>query len=124
MCVINVGNILPFDKQMRTAYNKYSTTYGKCIMTSVTKSTSPSKDLPVNLKEKNANHIFRVTIRDQSHFYRLIKWLNENVGKGADKWTMEGRVLKSLRQGKPVSPKVYIFKEDFDESNASYLSLL
>lgn len=93
-------------------------------MTSITKSTSPSKDQPVNLKEKNADHIFRVTIRDEQHFYRLIKWLNENVGKGSDKWTMEGRVLKSLRQNKTVSPKIYIFKEEFDESNASYLSLL
>ena len=83
-----------------------------------------TKDTPVNLKEKNAAHTFRVTIRDRDHFYKLVNWLNDNVGKGEDKWTMEGRVLKSLKQGKPVSPKVYIFRADFDPSSSLYLSLL
>ncbi len=82
------------------------------------------KDPPVNLKEQNASHTFRVTIRDREHFYRMVNWLNGNVGKGEDKWTMEGRVLKSLKSGKPVSPKIYIFKPDFDESSSLYLSLL
>lgn len=79
---------------------------------------------PVNLKEQNAAHTFRVTIRDKDHFYKLVSWLNTNVGKGEDKWTMEGRVLKTLKQGKSVSPKIYIFKDDFDPSSSLYLSLL
>lgn len=79
---------------------------------------------PVNLKEKNAAHTFRVTIRDREHFYKLVNWLNTNVGKGQDKWTMEGRVLKTLKNGKTISPKVYIFREDFDPSSSLYLSLL
>jgi hypothetical protein len=37
---------------------------------------------------------------------------------------MEGRVLKTLKQGKTVSPKIYIFKQDFDEAASLYLSLL
>lgn len=87
------------------------------------KQTTP-KAQPVNLKEQNAAHTFRVMIRDREHFYKLIKWLNDNVGKGEDKWTMEGRVLKTLKQGKSVSPKVYIFKQDFDPASSLYLSLL
>lgn len=83
-----------------------------------------SKAQPVNLKEQNAAHTFRVTIRDRDHFYKLIKWLNENVGKGVTNWTMEGRVLKTLKQGKTVSPKIYIFKEEFDPASSLYLSLL
>ena len=83
-----------------------------------------SKAPPVNLKEKNAAHTFRVTIRDREHFYKLVNWLNTNVGKGQDKWTMEGRVLKTLKNGKTISPKVYIFREDFDPSSSLYLSLL
>ena len=79
---------------------------------------------PVNLKAKNALHTFRVTIRDEVHFYKLVNWLNTNVGKGEDKWTFEGKVLKFLRQGKTVSPLVYIFKEGFDESASMYLTLL
>lgn len=79
---------------------------------------------PVNLKEQNASHIFRVTIRDREHFYKIVKWLNENVGKGEDKWTMEGRVLKTLKVGKTVTPKIYVYPADFDTAGAVYLSLL
>lgn len=83
-----------------------------------------TKEAPVNLKEQNAAHTFRVTIRDREHFYKIVNWLNTNVGKGESMWTMEGRVLKTLKQGKTVSPKIYIFKKDFDESSSLYLSLL
>ena len=83
-----------------------------------------TKEQPVNLKEQNATHIFRVNIRDTAHFYKIVNWLNTNVGKGKEKWTMEGRVLKSLKGGKPVSPKVYIFIPNFDEQASLYLSLL
>lgn len=89
----------------------------------MTKQATP-KVTPVNLKEQNAIHTFRVTIRDTAHFYRIVDWLNKNVGKGEDKWTMEGRILKILKQGKTVSPKVYIFKPDFDVEASVYLSLL
>lgn len=82
------------------------------------------KEVPANLKEKNAAHTFRVTIRDREHFYRLVNWLNVNVGKGEDKWTMEGRVLKTLKGGKTVNPKIYIFIESFDPASSLYLSLL
>lgn len=88
----------------------------------MTKQTTQKE--PVNLKEQNARHTFRVTIRDRDHFYKLVNWLNENVGKGSTKWTMEGRVLKSLKQGKTVSPKIYVFREDFDPASSLYLSLL
>jgi hypothetical protein len=88
------------------------------------KQKSTTKEAPVNLKEKNAVHTFRVTVRDAAHFYKLINWLNVNVGKGEDKWTMEGRVLKTLKQGKVATPKIYIFKQDFDSSASVYLSLL
>jgi len=87
------------------------------------KHTTPEQ-MPVNLKEKNAVHDFRITIRDRDHFYKLVNWLNENVGKGEDNWTMEGRVLRALKQGKSVSPKIYIFREDFDTTSSLYLSLL
>jgi hypothetical protein len=88
----------------------------------MTKQTEKAQ--PVNLKEQNAAHTFRVTIRDREHFYRLVKWLNENVGRGEDKWTMEGRVLRRLKQGANVNPNVYIFRQDFDPSSALYLSLI
>lgn len=80
--------------------------------------------VPVNLKEQNAVHTFRITIRNRDHFYRLVKWLNENVGKGSNNWTMQGRVLRNLKQGNAVPSKIYIFREDFDATSAVYLSLL
>ena len=90
----------------------------------MTKQKNPTGVVPENLKEKNAAHSFRVTVRDRDHFYRLVNWLNTNVGKGQDKWTMEGRVLKTLKQGKTVSPKIYIFNQEFDPAGSIYLSLL
>jgi hypothetical protein len=89
----------------------------------MTKQTDP-KATPVNLKEQNASHTFRVSIRDREHFYKLIEWLNTNVGKGTTKWTMEGRPLKTLKTGKSVNTKIYIFLPEFDESSSLYLSLL
>jgi hypothetical protein len=88
-------------------------------MARVTSKSTP----PVNLKEQNAVHSFRLTIRDREHFYRVVKWMNQNVGKGSDKWTVEGRVLKSLKQGKAVDRKIYVFRHDFDEGSALFLSL-
>lgn len=79
---------------------------------------------PINYKEMNAHYSFRVAIRDVEHFYKLVKWLNENVGKGTSYWTMEGKVLKKIKSGNRPSVKIYIFKEDFDESSSLYLSLL
>jgi hypothetical protein len=89
----------------------------------MTRQDTPTNQ-PLNLKEKNAVHTFRINVRDRDHFYRLVKWLNDNVGKGEDKWTMERRVLKSLNVGKTVNTKVYIFVENFDLASSLYLNLL
>lgn len=86
--------------------------------------TQDKKTPPVNLKSKNASSTFRIAIRDREHFYAIIKWLNDNVGKGADKWTMEGRVLRALKHGNPANPNIYIFTPDFDHSAALFLSLI
>lgn len=89
------------------------------------KTKSNSKELqPVNLKQQNAKHSFNITIRDREHFYKIVTWLNKIVGRGEDKWTMEGRALKSLKMGKSITRKVYVFQEDFDASSALYLSIL
>jgi len=87
------------------------------------KQTTP-KDTPVNLKEQDAAHTFKVTIRDREHFYKIINWLNTNVGKGKDRWTSEGRILKHLKSGKPITRSIYIFRQDFDPQSALYLNLL
>jgi hypothetical protein len=85
---------------------------------------STAKTAPINLKAQNASHIFEVTIRDKDHFYKVVNWLNANVGKGSDKWTMEGRVLKLLRSGNPITRKIYIFQQGFDTESSLYLNLL
>lgn len=82
------------------------------------------KKVPINKKELNSRYSCRITIRDKEHFYKITNWLNKNVGKGMENWTMEGRVLRALKAGKTISPKIYIFKNDFDESSLLYLSLL
>jgi len=82
------------------------------------------KEPPLNLKEKNAIHTFRVNIRDREHFYKITDWLNKNVGRGNENWTMEGRVLKALKDGRSPNPKIYIFRQDFDPTSSLYLTLL
>jgi hypothetical protein len=83
-----------------------------------------SSEAPKNLKEEKATYSFRVTIRDREHFYKIVTWLNTYVGRGESNWTMEGHVLKVLKQGKMANPKIYIFRDDFDTSASIYLSLL
>lgn len=82
------------------------------------------KVVPVNLKAAKATHSFRVSIRDKEHFYRLVSWLNENVGKGSEFWTMEGRVLRNIKMGKKVDPLIYIFSDKFEESAILFLSII
>lgn len=86
--------------------------------------SSKVKTLPPNLKEQNACYSCRISIRDREQFYKIVKWLNNNVGMGEDKWTMEGHVLKKLKQGNAVNTKIYIFIKEFDDSSFLYLNLL
>lgn len=81
------------------------------------------KTATINLKEQNAIYTFKITIRDRTHFYSVVKWLNTHVGKGSDKWTMQGRVLRSLGNGE-VTTTVYIFVQEFDIESSLYLNLL
>lgn len=82
------------------------------------------KKLAVNLKKEKAVYSFKIKIRDREHFYKITKWLDTHVGKGSDKWTMSGRVLRNLKIGRTVETEVYIFKNDFDQESSVYLSLL
>lgn len=67
---------------------------------------------------------FKIEFRDRIHFYKVIKWLNMNVGHGAKCWTMHGRVLKYLREGDSRLVTVIVFEEGFAEENALFLSLI
>lgn len=76
-----------------------------------------------NKQPKNAV-AFNITFRDKDHFYRVVSWLNANVGHGKKYWTVLGRVLRNLHRGKMHTATVQVFDPEFDESNASFLSLL
>lgn len=78
----------------------------------------------VNRREQTATHTFSVTMRDRDHFYKVVSWLNKNVGKGSQYWTMGGSILRHIKAGRTVTTTVYIFTEDFPEDSALYLSLL
>lgn len=90
----------------------------------MTTTTTPKGHAQANLKELNAVHKGQLIIRDREHFYKIVKWLNDNVGKGEDKWTMGGRVLKSLKAGNTVNTFVYIFVADEHPSPLVYLACL
>ena len=67
---------------------------------------------------------FNLEFRDKEHFNSIIKYMNANVGSGKESWTIEGRVLKFLKRNKTVTRRVVIYKGDFDDSIALYLTLI
>lgn len=90
----------------------------------MTKNVDKLKNQPQNLKEMYATYTFTILFRDMEHFKRIISYLNKTVGRGKESWTMEGRIQRHLRRGISIKRKVFIFKKDFDESIALYLTLL
>ena len=81
--------------------------------------------VPVNKKEEDARYSFSLKVRDTEHFYKVVKWLNTNVGRGSDKWTMKGKIRRQLQSGAgPVETVVYIFIDEFSEDNALFVNLL
>jgi hypothetical protein len=82
-------------------------------------------NLPQSSRPSRATYSFKLTIRDKEHFYAIVDWLNKNVGKGSEFWTMEGRPLRSLQKTRTsVKKSIYIFKDDFDPASALYLALI
>ncbi len=69
---------------------------------------------------------FKITIRDIAHFYKIILWLNRDVGEGKKNWTMGSRVLKYLRNNETVTTNIYIFNTscEFDDDSITYLTLI
>lgn len=76
------------------------------------------------MKALNSKHQFRVPIRDREHFFRIINWMNSNVGKGREFWSIEGKVMKHLDRNKTVVKTIYVYVDDFDETISTYLNLL
>ena len=91
----------------------------------MTKQKAPKEKVqPVNKKEQDARHTFTLTFRDRDHFYKVVNWMNAHVGKGQDKWTTQGRPLRTIKTGKAMTTKVYVFVDNFDPSSTLYLSLV
>ena len=67
---------------------------------------------------------FNIEFRDEQHFYGVVKWMENNVGHGKDKWTIEGRVLKHLKKGQAIVRTVKVFDPTFDKENSLYLALI
>jgi hypothetical protein len=65
-----------------------------------------------------------ISFRDRDHFYKVVKWLNTNVGHGKDNWTIDGRVLRLLKRHTIVNRAVIIRNMSFQKDDALYLSLL
>lgn len=77
-----------------------------------------------NTANPNKYVTFSVTFRDEPHFYRVVKWMNANVGYGSKSWTIKGSVKKKLKKGAPVKKDIYVFSESFDaEESSLFLNL-
>jgi len=77
-----------------------------------------------NIEEKTIVATIPVTFRDKDHFYKVIRWLNANVGSGTRNWTFSGRVLNQLKRGETVTRDVYVYNVDFDVECTVYLALI
>ena len=75
-------------------------------------------------EQKDNSVEFKIEFRDVVHFYKVITWLNKNVGHGAKRWTMDGRVLKYLKDGQPKLVNLRVFDKEFEEENALFLCLI
>ena len=47
------------------------------------------------------SYAVRITVRDRVHFYALVDWFNQNVGKGTQFWSVKGKILKYVDPSKP-----------------------
>jgi len=61
-----------------------------------------------------ARNTVSVTFRDRSQFYRIIKWLNSNIGHGKDNWSMTSGILKKITRGTTVNATISIYNERYD----------
>lgn len=67
---------------------------------------------------------FKITIRDEPHFYSIVRWLDLNVGHGIKYWTMEGKVLRKLKDGKTATPIIHIINPSVETDISTFLNLL
>jgi hypothetical protein len=75
-------------------------------------------------KKDNHLYTFSITFRDTEHFYRVVAWLNHNIGHGKQNWTMDGRVLRKIKRRGECTTVVVIKSKNFNDSDALYLSLI
>jgi hypothetical protein len=78
----------------------------------------------VMIKENTDLLKVNISFRDTAHFYKVVKWLNTNVGHGKEHWTIDGRVLRLLKRSGNVNRAVIIRSTAFNPDDALYLSLL
>ena len=68
---------------------------------------------------------FEFIIRDPEHFYRVVYWMNSNVGKTKASWKMTAKTLKYLRlERKPKKVCIRIFEEGHVEEELKVLLVL
>lgn len=70
-----------------------------------------------------------VTFRDRKHFYSVVNWLNEHVGRGKENWTIHGRPLKVIKANergdkKPAKFNIAVKNVDaITDEDALYLNM-
>lgn len=66
----------------------------------------------------------KVHVRDLDHFYRIVRWLNSNIGRGQSNWTMRGRARRSILRGDRNLTILINSDINIEESCGLYLSLI
>ena len=84
---------------------------------------SVTTNQPENMKEKNARAKIPLSFRSKDHFYKIVNYLNTELGKGEQFWTMAGRPLRRIKATGHAESVVYIYVDHPPEFGV-YLSLL
>lgn len=79
---------------------------------------------PIDRNAQLASHSSDITISGLSQFYRIVNWLNKNVGQGSKYWTMNGRPMRQIKRNGVVTVTIYVFDQSFDPSNFILLNLI
>ena len=57
----------------------------------------------ISKRSESAVYSFRISFRDKEHFYKIIHWLNQNLGKGRQYWELSGvGVVKFFNKNRKV----------------------
>ena len=71
----------------------------------------PRDTFPIGSNSERAVHSFGMLFQSTSQFYKVVNFLNKNVGYGRENWTTSDQPKKKIKRDGNANVRIYIFKE-------------